>query len=86
MHNACNYHFCMNSMIQIRNVPPQLHRRLKAKAALSGQSLSNYLLGEIRRIAERPTEEELLERLHRRKPVTPGVPPADAVRSERDTR
>lgn len=73
-------------MIQIRNVPPQVHRRLKAKAALSGQSLSSYLLAEIERLAERPTEEELLQRLHGRAAVTPSVSPADAVREERDTR
>lgn len=73
-------------MIQIRNVPPELHRRLKAKAALSGQSLSSYLLAEIQRLADRPTEEELLQRLRQRAEVTPSISPADAVRAERDAR
>jgi len=73
-------------MIQIRNVPPELHRRLKAKAALSGQSLSSYLLAEIQRLADRPTEEELLQRLRQRAAVTPSISPADAVRAERDAR
>lgn len=36
-------------MIQIRNVPAELHRRLKARAALAGMSLSDCLLHEIRR-------------------------------------
>ncbi len=76
----------MSTMIQIRNVPPELHRRLKAKAALSGQSLSSYLLAEIQRLADRPTEEELLQRLHQRASVTPNVSPAEAVRAERDAR
>ncbi len=76
----------MNTMIQIRNVPPQLHRQLKARAALSGQSLSSYLLAEIQRIVERPTEEELLQRLHQRSAVTPSISPADAIRAERDAR
>jgi plasmid stability protein len=76
----------MGTMIQIRNVPTQVHRRLKAKAAMSGQSLSSFLLAEIQRLAERPTEEELLQHLHQRTAVTPTVSPADAVRAERDAR
>jgi len=76
----------MSSMIQIRNVPDELHRRLKARAALAGMSLSDYLLDEIRRVAQRPTIEELRARLQRRAAVTPAVPPSQAVREERDSR
>jgi len=76
----------MSSMIQIRNVPETLHRRLKARAALAGMSLSDYLLDEIRRVAERPTIDELRARLELRPPVTPAEPPARAVRAERDSR
>jgi plasmid stability protein len=43
------------AMIQIRNVPDALHRRLKSRAALASMSLSDYLLAEIREVAERPT-------------------------------
>jgi antitoxin FitA len=71
-------------MIQIRNVPDALHRRLKARAALEGKSLSDYLLAEIREIAERPTVEEMRARLARRTPVTPSLEPALVVRAERD--
>jgi plasmid stability protein len=46
-------------MIQIRNVPDALHRQLKSRAALAGMSLSDYLLNEIRQVAERPTLDEL---------------------------
>jgi plasmid stability protein len=73
-------------MIQIRNVPDDLHRRLKARAALSGMSLSDYLLNEIRQAAERPTLDELRARLNSRTAVAPGLPPAKAVRAERDAR
>jgi antitoxin FitA len=45
----------MGVMVQIRNVPEALHRRLKSRAALAGMSLSDYLLSEIRQVAERPT-------------------------------
>jgi plasmid stability protein len=74
----------MSAMIQIRNVPDELHRRLKSRAALAGMSLSDYLLNEIRQVAERPTLEELRARLEQRSPVNPSVAPAEAVRAERD--
>jgi hypothetical protein len=73
-------------MIQVRNVPDNLHRTLKAQAALAGMSLSDYLLAEIRRVAERPTIAELRERLRRRSAVTGDVSAAEAVRRERDAR
>jgi len=71
-------------MIQIRNVPEALHRRLKSRAALAGMSLSDYLLDEIRRVAERPTVDELRARLLNRTQPILSVPPAEAVRAERD--
>ena len=73
-------------MIQVRNVPDTLHRSLKARAALAGMSLSDYLLAELRRIAERPTMDELRKRLRQLEPVAPPIPAADAVRAERDAR
>jgi plasmid stability protein len=74
----------MAVMIQIRNVPEGLHRRLKSRAALAGMSLSDYLLDEIRRVAERPILDELRSRLRSRTQAALSVPPADAVRAERD--
>jgi antitoxin FitA len=76
----------MSKMIQLRNVPDSLHRTLKARAALAGMSLSDYLLDEIRRAAERPTLLELQERLKRRSPVNLPLPTAEAVRRERGDR
>ena len=76
----------MSNMIQIRNVPDALHRRLKSRAALAGMSLSDYLLSELREVAARPTLEELRTRLQGRSQVTPSVAPAQAVRAERDRR
>lgn len=76
----------MSKMIQVRNVPVELHRRLKSRAALSGMSLSDYLLGELRRVAERPTPEEMRSRLEGRAPVEGVEPAAEAVRAERDAR
>jgi plasmid stability protein len=73
----------MSKMIQFRNVPDALHRSLKARAAMAGMSLSDYLLAEIREIAERPTLAEFRERLHRRKPVSIELDTARMVREER---
>lgn len=73
-------------MIQLRNVPEALHRKLKARAALEGMSLSEYLLGEVRRAADRPSLGELRQRLAQRAAVRPSVPPARAVRDEREGR
>jgi antitoxin FitA len=74
----------MGTMVQIRNVPEGLHRQLKARAALAGMSLSDYLLGEIRQIAERPTIDELRARLRSRAESALSEPPAEALRAERD--
>lgn len=73
-------------MIQIRNVPDALHRRLKSRAALAGMSLSDYLLHHLRVVAEQPTIEEIQARLDRLPPLKPSISPAEAVRSERDRR
>ncbi len=73
----------MPKMIQIRNVPGVLHRRLKSRAAQAGMSLSDYLLREIRGVAARPTVEELRARLASRSVVTPSIDTARAVRAER---
>jgi len=76
----------MPKMIQLRNVPDPLHRKLKARAATEGMSLSDYLISEIRKIAERPTLTELWQRLQQRTPVNSPLSAADAVRAERDGR
>ena len=76
----------MSKMIQLRNVPDALHRSLKARAATLGMSLSDYLLGEIQEIAERPTLAELRERLHTRKPVSEALDTPRMVREERNAR
>ena len=84
MRTTCIYVLHMAVMIQIRNVPDTLHRKIKSRAALAGMSLSDYLLNEIRQVAERPTLDELRARLERRLETTLAMAPAEAVRAERD--
>jgi len=76
----------MSKMIQIRHVPEPLHRKLKARAAEEGVSLSDYLLREMRRFAETPTLDEMKRRLAQLEPVTADISAAEAVRRERDSR
>jgi antitoxin FitA len=76
----------MSKMIQLRNVPDPLHRMLKARAAMAGMSLSDYLLAEIKEIAARPTLSEMRERLHQREPVSVSIDTARLVQEERKTR
>lgn len=76
----------MHKMIQIRNVPPEVHRTLKARAAQAGSTLSDYLLSELEDLAKRPTPGEMKDRLDRRTPVLEGESSADAVRAVRAER
>jgi antitoxin FitA len=73
----------MAKMIQVRNVPVSLHSSLKARAAMAGMSLSDYLLRELREIAERPTLAEFRERLHKRRPLPVSLDTGDLMREER---
>ena len=73
-------------MLQIRNVPDELHRRLKARAAMEGTTLSEYALATLRLAMERPTRSELLERIKRQPATSSSESAADAVRAERDRR
>jgi plasmid stability protein len=73
-------------MVQIRNVPDELHRKFKARAALEGLSLSDYLLRELRRLAELPTIGELRARWVDRETTVLKTPPARLIREDRDRR
>lgn len=74
----------MTKMIQIRNVPDELHRRLKERAEKAGMSLSDYLLSEMEQVAEKPTLAEMMERLRSREPVELDESPAVTIRRMRD--
>lgn len=85
MQSACNYAVGMKTL-QIRNVPDDVHRRLKARAAMEGRSLSELALAELRRSLERPTRRELIERVQARERAVVSQPADDAVRAEREHR
>ena len=71
--------------VQVRGVPEDVHRRLKAQAALAGQSLNEFLLGRVTEIARLPTLPELAMRIGQRAPYT-GPSSSEAIRADRDSR
>jgi len=73
-------------MVQLRNVPVEIHRRLKARAAIEGMSMSDYVLREVRKALDRPPRQEILERLMARPLRRMKLDAADAIRAERDSR
>ena len=75
----------MPRMVQIRNVPDALHRKLKVRAANAGQTLSDYLLAELERVAARPTRDEMLNRIRGRRRVTLKTPAATIIREGRES-
>lgn len=81
---TCYHQICMSAMIQIRNVPEELHRELKVRAARTGMTLSDYLLAELRALAVRPTMQEWLSRSEVWEPVEGGETPTAALAAERD--
>lgn len=74
----------MSKMIQIRNVPEATHRALKSRAAQTGLTLSDYLLGEVQQLAELPSIHELTDRIRERGPARPRQSSTQAIRRHRD--
>ena len=85
MHIACMHAVCMAKTIQVRDVPEKVHRKLKARAAEAGMSLSQYLLAELRDLAAMPSQQEMLDRLASRPIRKTRLTAASAVRKERDS-
>lgn len=74
----------MSHMIQIRNVPAEVHRALKARAAMAGTSMSEMILEEMKQLVALPTEHELRERLSQAEPFAMESSSASVIRRERD--
>lgn len=73
----------MSTMVQIRNVPSELHRQLKARAASEGLTMSDYILREVGKALSRPTRDEVLTRLEKRSVRSLRKRPADVLREGR---
>ncbi len=75
-----------STMVQVRNVPPEFHRRLKARAAMEGMSMSDYVLREVGKALDRPTRAEVLARLQAQPMRKLRRSAAAIIRAERDSR
>jgi plasmid stability protein len=84
MFGTCDAAQHMTGMIQIRNVPDELHRKLKVRAAERGMTLSDYLLAELGKVADKLTLSELMDRLAAAEPVVLDEPPETTIRRLRD--
>jgi len=71
-------------MIQIRNVPEETHRLIKARAAMEGMSMSDYILRALQQLTERPTLQELRDRIAEQPPVELPESAATVIRRMRD--
>ncbi|ACZ32163.1 conserved hypothetical protein [Xylanimonas cellulosilytica DSM 15894] len=71
------------STLQVRNVPDDVGRVLKQRAARAGQSLSEYVLAQLRALADRPTIDELNARIETRGRVSLGIDTADVLAASR---
>ncbi len=76
----------MSTMLQIRNVPREVHKRLKVRAAQEGISMSDFALREIERALDRPARAELLNNIAELPEVYLPQSAAELVRKERDSR
>jgi len=75
-------------MVQIRHVPDEVHRELRARAALQGRSLSDFLLAELTRLADEPTLDSIAARIHAYDIVhaSPDLPAVELLAEERAAR
>lgn len=73
-------------MIQLRNVPEDAHRELKARAAKRGMTLSEYATRELQKVLEIPNRQEIIERVAALTPAVTTLSAAEVIREERDSR
>jgi plasmid stability protein len=76
----------MSKMIQLRHVPDAVHRKLKARAAMKGMSLSDYLVREVTQLTEQPTMQEVLSEIQKLSPVEWREPVVETIRRMRESR
>ena len=86
MCSTCLYAMSMSKMIQIRDVPDQVHGTLKARAVSEGMSLSDFIKRELEHAVNRPTMSKWLKRVQEAKPISTKRSAAQIVRELRDER
>ena len=82
---TCKYVEDMSKMIQLRHVPDAVHRKLKARAAMKGMSLSDYLVREVTQLTEQPSMQEVLSEIRKLSPVEWREPVVETIRRMRES-
>lgn len=85
MRYTCVHVARMSKMLQVRNVPDRLHRRLKERAARRGMTLSAYVLEELQAIADELPMDEWVESVRELPPVRLTTSVADLIRQDRES-
>ena len=86
MRSTCANVERMSKMIQIRNVPDDVHREAKVRATRAGMTLSAYLLRQIERSLATPDVHELLAEIRAQEPIRASETSAEMIRAEREAR
>jgi plasmid stability protein len=76
----------MSKMIQLRDIPDQIHSTLKARAAREGMSLPDFIKRELERTVERLGMSEWLDRTRKAKRIPMRRSAAQVVRELREAR
>ncbi|MGH3455104.1 MAG: FitA-like ribbon-helix-helix domain-containing protein [Nocardioidaceae bacterium] len=76
----------MTKMLQVRNVPDDVHSRLKERAKAAGMSMSEYVLRELKELADKPSLDEIWRRAEARDSSVSLADAAQLIRDERDAR
>jgi antitoxin FitA len=87
--NTCDGHVTvggMTRMLQVRNVPDDVHARLKERAKAAGMSMSEYVLRELKELVDKPSLDEIWRRAEARDSSVSLADAAQLIRDERDAR
>jgi antitoxin FitA len=76
----------MNKMIQVRNLSPELHKKVKIRVAEEGMTITDWVESLIVREVSKPSMKDIYARLRARKPINLNPSAADMIREDRDNR
>jgi plasmid stability protein len=81
------YHNVSMPNVLVRDLPDDVHAALQRRAEQRGQSLQQYLTTELKRLAEKPTLQDVLARIEQRRGGAVGLQQAvDDIADERSRR
>ena len=76
----------MNKMIQVRNLTPELHKKVKIRVAEEGMTITDWVESLIVREVSKPSMKDIYARLRAKKPIDLKPSAAEMIREDRDIR